>query len=51
LIEDRKPNFDNEFSSVVANGKVAHGGTIQIIYSSTKQDSVTDTIKTLVLNN
>jgi len=51
LIEDHKPNFDNEFSSVVANGKIAQGGTIQIIYSSTKQDSVTDTIKTLVLNN
>ena len=51
LISEQKPNFDNEFSAVVPNGKIGSGGSISIIYSSTKQDAVTDTIKTMVMNN
>lgn len=51
LIHEQKPNFDNEFSAVTPNGKLENGGSISIIFSSTKQDAVTDTIKTMVLNN
>ena len=51
LLADQKPNFDNEFCSVVASGKIEDGGTITIVFSSTKQDANTDTIKTLTLNN
>ena len=51
LDEIWKPNFDNEFTAAVAVGKIDQGGSITVIYSSTKQDAVTDTIKILTLPN
>ena len=51
LVSDMKPNFDNEFSAVVPNGKIDEGGSITIIFSSSKQDAVTDTIRTMTLDN
>jgi len=51
LVTDLKPNFDNEFSAVVPDGKIDDGGTITIIFSSSKQDAVSDSIRTMTLDN
>lgn len=51
LISEQKPNFDNEFSAVTPNGKIEQGGSISVIFSSTKQDATTDTIKVMTLKN
>lgn len=36
LIHEQKPNFDNEFSAITPNGKIEEGGSVNIIFSSTK---------------
>ena len=36
LLQEQKPNFDNEFSAITSKGKMDSGGTVDIIFSSTK---------------
>ena len=51
LIDELKPNFDNEFTAVTPNGTIEEGGTFEIIYSSAKQDSGSDAIKVMTMKN